>query len=223
MCPASIHSIHHGEILCSKQTIWDASLAAVCQRIRYLTSVCPHGACHLLPHGRCDLPLPEMWGGIGLRHIAPSGRSRSPARREKKGEKKKNGRCRVCPCIPTLSHFFLLLHFVVQHHLISAFTYGAYSSFIAHSFSGQYRQFLAKGHSRRSALDIQRDTVDVLTPKCRAIALMRQPHSKYSLKYSTVCSFTLPPPPGRMSPARRRTPPQCIQPLSAPLLSCVSK
>nr|DAO72871.1 MAG TPA: hypothetical protein [Caudoviricetes sp.] len=32
-------------------------------------------------------------------HIAPSGRIRSPAHQEKKGEKKKNGRCRVCPCI----------------------------------------------------------------------------------------------------------------------------
>lgn len=138
----------------------------------------------------------------------------------KEGGKEKNGRCRVCPCIPTLSHFFLLLHFVVQHHLISAFTYGAYSSFIAHSFSGQYRQFLAKGHSRRSALDIQRDTVDVLTPKCLAIALIRQPHSKYSLRYSTVCSFTLQPPPGRMSPAPRRTPPRCTAPSDAHTPPC---
>lgn len=45
-----------GSPIRSKQTILGASLAAVCQRIRYLTSVCPHGACHLLPHGRCDLP-----------------------------------------------------------------------------------------------------------------------------------------------------------------------
>lgn len=55
----------------------------------------------------------------------------------KEGGKEKEWRCRVSPCTPTLSHLFLLLHFVVQHHLISAFTYGAYSSFIAHSFRGQ--------------------------------------------------------------------------------------
>lgn len=152
--------------------------------------------------------------------LLPSGGAEAPPIR-KEGGKEKEWRCRVCPCTPTLSHLFLLLHFVVQHHLISAFTYGAYSSFIAHSFSGQYRQFLAKGHSRRSALDIQRDTVDVLTPKCRAIALMRQPHSKYSLKYSTVCSFTLPPPPGRTSPAPRRTPPRCAAPSDAHTPPCL--
>ena len=73
-------------------------------------------------------------------------------------------------------------------------TYGAYSSLIAHSLSWQLSQWLENGHLLFSALAIHLETVDLLTPNFSAIWLMRQPHSKYKRRYSTVCSLTPSPP-----------------------------
>ena len=100
-------------IVWSKQTIWDASLAAVCQRITdKLTSVCPHGACHLLPHGRCDLPVGRYRPAAYcvLRALLPPGGAEAPPIRKRRG-KRKRMEMQSLPLHPHVITSFLVVAF----------------------------------------------------------------------------------------------------------------